>query len=282
MFAGEEVVVELDPVFKAVADPTRRALLDRLAATNGQTLAELCAGLDMARQSVSKHLAVLEDAGLVTTHKRGREKLHFLDAAPVHAIADRWLSQYDRRRAAALADLTTALEAPRMNTTLSADTTVATTEFVYTAWIRTTPEALWEALTTPEFTDRYWGVRLISDWTVGSTVTWNYAGVTMADDEQLVLECDRPRRLAYTWHTITDEFAAVIEADAEIVAALRAEPRSCAIFDIEQHGDQCKLVVTHANLEVGGQLFEGISGGWPSIVSSLKSLLETGEPLPSQ
>lgn len=272
--------MDLDPVFRAVADPTRRALLDRLAASNGQTLVELCAGLDMARQSVSKHLAVLEDAGLVTTERRGREKLHFLDAAPVHAIADRWLSQYDRRRAAALADLTTALEAPRMNTTTSTPASTADlTEFVYTAWIRTAPEPLWEALTTPEFTERYWGVRLTSDWTVGSTVTWEFAGVTMADEEQVVLASDPPRRLAYTWHTITDDFAAAIEADPASVAALRREPRSRVTFDIEQRGEQCRLVVTHADLEVGGQLLEGISGGWPEIVSSLKSLLETGEPL---
>lgn len=270
--------MDLDPVFRAVADPTRRALLDRLAASNGQTLGELCAGLDMARQSVSKHLAVLEEAGLVTTQRRGREKLHFLDAAPVHAIADRWLSQYDRRRAAALADLTTALEAPRMSTTA----TVPTTEFVYTAWIRTTPEELWQALTTPEFTERYWGVRLTSDWAVGSAVTWEFAGVTMADDDQVVLECDPPRRLAYTWHTITDDFAAAIQADDATVAALRAEPRSRVSFDIEQRGEQCRLVVTHGDLAVGGQLVEGISHGWPEIVSSLKSLLETGQPLPTQ
>src|ERR1700742_3401879 len=113
----------MDAVFKALADPTRRALLDRLRDRNGQTLGELCAGLDMARQSVSKHLAVLEAAGVVTTEWRGREKVHPLDAAPINAVADRWLSRYDRDRAEALADLKTALEAP-MN------------EFVHTTYIR--------------------------------------------------------------------------------------------------------------------------------------------------
>src|SRR6059036_1473962 len=150
---------DLDDVFRALADPSRRALLDSLNARNGQTLRELCSGLDMARQSVTKHLAVLEAAELVTTQRRGREKLHYLNAAPINDIADRWIGRY-RERARALADLKTALE----------DSTMPQTEFVYTTYIRTTPEKLWRALTDPEFTLQYWGVGLQSDWKVGSPV----------------------------------------------------------------------------------------------------------------
>src|SRR3984957_14621263 len=95
----------MDEVFKALADASRRRLLDSLNARNGQSLRELCAGLDMARQSVSKHLAVLEAANLVTTVWRGREKLHYLNAVPINAIADRWIRRYDRERVRALADL---------------------------------------------------------------------------------------------------------------------------------------------------------------------------------
>src|SRR4030095_12695666 len=102
----------MDEVFRALADPSRRLLLDSLNARNGQSLRELCAGLDMARQSVSKHLAVLAAADLVTTAWRGREKLHFLNAAPINAIAERWIDRYDRGRAEALDDLTRALETP--------------------------------------------------------------------------------------------------------------------------------------------------------------------------
>src|SRR6516225_791190 len=98
-------MASIDDVFKALADPTRRRLLDSLNARNGQTLQELCAGLDMARQSVSKHLAVLEQAALVTAVWRGREKLHYLNAAPINEIAQRWINQYDRARVEALADL---------------------------------------------------------------------------------------------------------------------------------------------------------------------------------
>ena len=132
----------MDDVFKALADPSRRMLLDSLNAHNGQTLRQLCAGLDMARQSVSKHLAVLEAAGLVTTARRGREKLHYLNAAPISDIAERWISRYDQPRVEALADLKKALE----------ETEVEAPSFVYTTYIRTTPEQLWQGLTDPALT----------------------------------------------------------------------------------------------------------------------------------
>ena len=262
-------MVGVDTVFKALADPTRRALLDRLEERNGQTLAELCDGLDMARQSVSKHLAVLEDAGVVTTTWRGREKLHFLDAAPINAIADRWLSRYDRRRAEAVADLKTFLEGSRMN------------EFVYTTYIKTTPEQLWQALTDPAFTGRYWGVELSSDWQVGSPVSWHFAGVTMSDDRGVVVESDPPKRLAYHWHPITPEFGKAIEISEEDVARLAAEPRSLVAFDLEQQGELVRLRVPHGGFADGSELLPGISEGWPAILASLKTLLETGEPLPA-
>jgi DNA-binding transcriptional ArsR family regulator len=102
---------QADAVFKALSDRSRRLLLDMLREHNGQTLTQLCAGLVMARQSVSKHLAVLESASLVTTVRRGREKLHYLNPAPINEIAERWISQYDEQRLRALADLKRALEA---------------------------------------------------------------------------------------------------------------------------------------------------------------------------
>jgi DNA-binding transcriptional ArsR family regulator len=144
----------VDDVFRALSDPSRRRLLDRLNQRNGQTLRELCAGLDMARQSVSKHLAILEDANLVTTVRRGREKLHYLNAAPISDIAERWINRYDQPRVNALSDLKKALE----------DTTMDKPEFVYTTYIRTTPEQLWRGLTDPAFTRRYWGAAFDSDW----------------------------------------------------------------------------------------------------------------------
>ncbi|TDD20086.1 metalloregulator ArsR/SmtB family transcription factor [Actinomadura sp. KC06] len=257
----------MDDVFKALADASRRRLLDSLNTRNGQTLRELCAGLDMARQSVSKHLAVLEDANLVTTMRRGREKLHYLNAAPINAIADRWMSRYDRERANALADLKTALEQDPMS------------EFVYTTYIRTTPERLWQALTDPAFTRRYWGVAFETDWTPGSTISWHEENATMADPEQVVLEADPPRRLAYTWHTFTPEWAKAVGVDEDTRAKLLAEPRSKVTFDIEPSGETVKLTVVH---EAGDALLDMCRHGWPHVLSGLKTLLETGEPLPAE
>jgi uncharacterized protein YndB with AHSA1/START domain/DNA-binding transcriptional ArsR family regulator len=261
----------MDEVFKALADASRRRLLDSLNARNGQSLRELCAGLDMARQSVSKHLAVLEAANLVTTVWRGREKLHYLNAVPINAIAERWINQYDRERARALADLKTALEQEPM-----------TTEFVYTTYISTTPEQLWQALTDPSFSRRYWGVAFESDWTAGSTMTLilDQGGVTIADPDQVVIESEPYRRLAYTWHTFTPGWAQAYGISDEHRAKVASEPRSKVTFEIEPVGQQVKLTVVHDGFEPGSAVLEGVREGWPAIMSSLKTLLETGAALP--
>src|SRR4051812_20054308 len=183
-----------DGVFRALADPSRRLLLDRLNERNGQTLRELCAVLDMARQSVSKHLDILEAANLVTTVRRGREKLHYLNAAPINEIGERWITYYQRERARALADLKRALE----------DNPVDRPSFVYTTYIRTTPERRWQALTDPAFTERYWGATFGTDWKAGSSMSWRHSGgLETADAEQVVLAAEPFRRLSYTWHTFT-------------------------------------------------------------------------------
>ena len=100
----------MDEVFKALADASRRALLDRLHARNGQTLTELCDGLAMTRQAVTKHLAILETANLVTTLRHGREKLHFLNPVPIHQIGERWIRKFERAKLTALSELTKRLE----------------------------------------------------------------------------------------------------------------------------------------------------------------------------
>ena len=261
----------MDEVFKALGDPSRRLLLDSLNERNGLTLRELCAGLDMARQSVSKHLAVLEAANLVTTVRRGREKLHFLNAAPINEITERWITHYDQARVHALADLKRALE----------DSPMDKPTFVYTTYIRTTPERLWQALTEPAFTERYWNITFDSDWQTGSPVTWHQRGVTIADPEQVVVEADPYRRLAYTWHSFTPELAAALDIADDRREQLAAERRSKATFDIEPlDHEQVRLTVVHDDLEPGGLLAGMISNGWPRVLANLKTLLETGEPLP--
>jgi uncharacterized protein YndB with AHSA1/START domain/DNA-binding transcriptional ArsR family regulator len=254
----------MDEVFKALSDDSRRKLLDRLNERNGQTLTELCACLDMARQSVSKHLAVLEAANLVAIVWRGREKLHYLNAEPINAIADRWISRYDRGRVAALADLKTALE----------QTSMTDNAFVYTTYINTGPQRLWQALTDPAFTSHYWQATFDTDWAVGSPMTWHNRGVTIADPEQVILESDPYRRLAYTWHTFTPEFAEAVGFDDEFFARLTKEPRSKVTFDIEETDDGVKLTVVHDGLQPGGAVLQSISGGWPIVLSRLKTMLE--------
>src|SRR3954466_2689526 len=263
----------LDEVFRALADPNRRRLLDTLNDRNGQTLRELCSGLDMARQSVSKHLAVLEAANLVTTVRRGREKLHYLNAAPINEIAERWITRYEQARVHALPDLKRALE----------DTAMDKPSFVYTTYIRTTPERLWQALTEPAFTERYWGMSFESDWKAGSTYTLRQFGLTIADREQVVLEADPYRRLSYTWHTFTPEWADALDFDDAARERLPPQGRSKVTFEIEPlDGEQVKLTVVHDDLEPDGLLITMISQGWPRVLANLKTLLETGEPLPDR
>ena len=265
---------EIDDVFRALADPGRRRLLDRLNARGGQTLRELCAGMDMARQSVSKHLAVLEAANLVSTVRRGREKLHYLNPAPIAQISQRWIKQYDRRRVSALSDLKRALE----------DTPMEKPSFVYTTYINTTPGQLWKALTDPAFTERYWGVAFETDWSTGSPVTLHQWGVTVADPEQVVLESDPYRRLSYAWHTVTPEWAGVLRErhgfSDDVLGKFADEPRSKVTFDIEDLGPMVKLTVVHDDFEPGSAMLEAISQGWPMILANLKTLLETGQTLP--
>ncbi|MFF5987012.1 ArsR/SmtB family transcription factor [Prauserella flavalba] len=260
----------MDEVFKALADPSRRLLLDSLNTRNGQTLRELCAGLEMARQSVSKHLAVLEAANLVTTVWRGREKCHYLNAEPINAIADRWINRFDRGRVQALADLKTALESEPMSKP----------EFVYTTYINTTPERLWQALTEPAFTRRYWGATFETDWQEGSPMTWEQNGWRSDDPAQVVLEAKPYERLSYTWHTFTPEFGKTFDMPEDKVAALAAERRSTVTFELEQQGPLVRLTVVHDGFDEGSTVLESISQGWPAIVASLKTLLETGEALP--
>jgi uncharacterized protein YndB with AHSA1/START domain len=138
-------------------------------------------------------------------------------------------------------------------------------EFVYTIYIETTPEKLWEALTSSEFSKRYWfGTELKSDWNVGSPFALVTDGKTTDTGE--ILEADRPRRLSYTFkHELFEE--------------MRNEPATKVVFTIEPHGKIVKLTVTHEGFAEGGKLLGAVSQGWPAILSGLKSLLETGHVL---
>jgi len=268
--------VTMDAAFRALADASRRRLLDRLNVRNGQTLRELSEGLGMSRQAVSKHLAVLEAAHLITVVRRGREKLHYLNPVPIQEVADRWIGRYERGRLAALSHLKQNLEGPAMSKP----------EFVYVTYIQTTPQRLYQALTDWEFIKSYMGgYGPESDWRVGSSVKWKTDPQGEFEElGQRVLEAEPGKRLSYTWHTIQPMHRDLFDSDEEFEAAL--EERSRVTFDIEPAAEPTmgtKLTITHDGFDSpDSKMLEGVSGGWVMILSALKTLLEGGKPVAEQ
>jgi uncharacterized protein YndB with AHSA1/START domain/DNA-binding transcriptional ArsR family regulator len=247
----------VEEVFRALGDPHRRLLLDRLFERDGQTLGELCALLgDMTRFGVMKHLRVLEEAGLVTTRKIGREKLHYLNPVPIRLIHDRWISKYAKPWVEALGDLKMDLEGE----------SVSGPKHVYEVYIRTTPEKLWQAITDPDFTRRYfYGTAVESSWQPGAPV------VHRGEDGSLVLEgkvleVDQPRRLVTTFVAVHDPEQA-------------KERPSRVTWEILPLGEVCKLTLTHDDFDGETATYKSVGPGWNPILSGLKTLLETGVPL---
>ncbi|WP_371674649.1 metalloregulator ArsR/SmtB family transcription factor [Streptomyces sp. NBC_00289] len=251
----------MDSAFKALADPTRRLLLDRLREHNGQTLRELCERLDMARQSATQHLDILQKANLVTVVRRGRERLHYLNPAPIHEIEERWISGFDRPRLQAISAIRNQAEEYAMT-----DTTASVPTYVYVTYIRASAEQVWRALTDADLTARYWGHANVSDWQPGSA--WEHRrvdGSGVIDVVGRVIETEPPTRLVITFDDVPDPESP-------------REP-SVVTFLVEPHHDIVRLTVTHEKLPNEAML-KGISNGWPAVLANLKSLLETGEVLP--
>jgi uncharacterized protein YndB with AHSA1/START domain len=240
----------MDDVFRALADPTRRSLLDELFKEDGQSLSALEGRLPMTRFGVMKHLKLLEEAGLVVTKRRGREKLHFLNSIPIRLVHDRWVSKYTEPWAATLSDLKHKLE----------DKTV---EKIFEIYIKTTPEHLWKAITDTDMRRKYnFGAVVTSDWTVGSQYRGLGGGTPIFEGKNL--EVDPPRRLVQSFSALWGE-------------DVKSEGTSRVIWEIEQVGDSCLLRVTHDQLREGAN--NQLYGGWPMVLSGIKTLLETGEIL---
>jgi uncharacterized protein YndB with AHSA1/START domain/DNA-binding transcriptional ArsR family regulator len=247
----------MDEVFKALADATRRRLLDRLHERGGQTLGELCEHIAMRRQSVTQHLAVLEAANLVSSVRRGREKLHYLNPVPLHEMQERWIDKFERPRLRTLSALKRQAE----------EAMTDKPAFVYVTYIKSTPEAVWDALTDPGLTAAYWGHSNVSDWEPGSR--WEHVrtdGSGIADVVGTVVESERPTRLVTTWAPPEDE---------------GKDKYTRVTFDIQQHADIVKLTITHEDLPDEAAR-AGAANGWSAVLSNLKSLLETGSPLPQE
>jgi uncharacterized protein YndB with AHSA1/START domain/DNA-binding transcriptional ArsR family regulator len=241
----------MDEVFKALADPTRRELLDELFRADGQTLSALDERFPMTRFGVMKHLRQLEEAGLVVTRRRGREKLHFLNPVPIRLIHDRWVSKYAEPWVTGLSGLKRELE--------------SSMEKVFEIYIRTTPERLWNAITDPQIRAKYnFGAGVTSDWTPGSNYTMEVKARGLVLGEGTNVEVDPPKRLVQTMTALWGE-------------DVKAEGTSRVTWDIEPVGDSCRLCVTHDQLREGAN--DQLYGGWPMILSGLKTWLETGELL---
>ncbi|WP_245580165.1 ArsR/SmtB family transcription factor [Arthrobacter castelli] len=250
----------MELVFKALADPTRRLLLDRLREQNGQTLRELCERLDMARQSATQHLDILKQANLVSVVRRGRERLHYLNPGPIHEIEERWISGFDMPRLQTIS----AIKHQAEEYAMSNQQTVPS--YVYVTYIRASAEQVWQALTDADLTARYWGHANISDWQPGST--WEHRrvdGSGVIDVTGQVVEAEPPTRLVITFDDAPDPESP-------------REP-SVVTFLVEPHQDIIRLTVTHENLPTQ-EMLNGISDGWPAVLANLKSLLETGQVLP--
>ena len=244
----------MGPVFRALADPNRRVLLDRLFERDGQPLGELCAALpEMTRFGVMKHLGVLETGGLVSTRRQGREKLHYLNPVPIRLVHDRWTGKFAASVVGSMTAMKRHLEA-----------SMDTVDHVYSVYIKAPPERVWRAIVDGDETVHYYyGTRVASTWDVGAPIIYTYDdGSTAADGS--VVEIDPGRRVVMSFHPRWDP---EIEAEGPVRMTWSVEPG--------EDGGPTRLTVTSA-LIPGSHTEDEFSDGIVYIVSGLKTTLETG------
>jgi DNA-binding transcriptional ArsR family regulator/uncharacterized protein YndB with AHSA1/START domain len=262
-----------EPVFRALADPTRRAILDRLFDRDGQSLGEIEAAFGISRFGVMKHLRVLEDAGLVTTHRVGRSKLHYLNPVPIRELHDRWIHKFAAAASAALLGLKADVEKGAAMT--GTDTTAAREKVdppaqkpshVFAIFIRADRQQIWDALTSSDYTLKYYYASTVeSEWRPGAPLLYRIQGEPAIVGE--VIESSPPERLVSTFDARWDD-------------EVRADPPSRITWTLEEAGPGVsKLTVVHDGFDSETATFVQIAGGMPYILSGLKTLLETGEPL---
>lgn len=258
-------------MFKALSDEHRRVLLDRLFERDGQALTELEAALpSMTRFGVMKHLRVLEGAGLVTTRRVGRQKLHYLNPVPIRLVLDRWISKYAAPWVETMTGIKHALEDDM--------TTQTAPKHVFEIYVKTTPQKLWDAITSREMTREVFGLDVESDWQPGSKYRYSFLSafsmgemnVQAGDSAHFgtILEAEPPRRLVQTF-----------ESDFPEEMGGGPDQATKVTWEIEQMGDVCKLTLLHEGWKDESMAFQSSRTGWAQILSSLKSLLETGSVL---
>jgi len=248
----------MEAIFKALADDSRRMVLDALFEEDGQTLQALCRNVEFSRQGLSKHLRILEDAGLMITEFQGREKKHYLNPVPIHEITERWIAKYSSEQLTAIWTLKQALEGDNMNKN----------DFAYETYINASKDRVWDALTNAEFTSQYFfATKVESSWEAGAPVSYRYATGDGVAVEGEVIEVNPPDKLIISWHVLYDDDA-------------RKEDPSRVTFSLDEIGGQTKLRIVHDQFPEDTVVLPEISNGWPWVLASMKSLLETGEALP--
>lgn len=256
----------MEPIFKALSSPARRLLLDSLFEDDGQTLGDLANRLEMTRFGAMKHLAVLEDATLVVTRRSGREKLHYLNPVPIRELSDRWIAKYAEPWLSALTSLKQELESNMTIATAEANGVPEGDRHLYQIFIRATPEQVWAGITDGALTKRYFHDTTIeSTWQPGADVVYRNPDGSIAVEGE-VLEATPHTRLAYTWHVLYNPAAA-------------AEAPSRVTWELEPMGETTKLTMVHDRFPEASVVSPEVGPGWHPLLSSLKSLLETGEPL---
>lgn len=264
-------MIDDDLVFKALADPTRRDLLDRLFARDGQTLSELEAAATMTRFGVMKHLRVLEDAGLIVIRRSGREKLHFLNPVPVRLIYERWIDKYTERPAAALTELKAILEDKMSETTIK----------VFEIYIKAPVQTVWDAITTPEWTARY-GYKALSEYdlrpggafVVRANEQMRSMGLAEIIIDGEVIEAEPPHKLVQTYRFLFTEQNKA-EGFSRITWEVAPTPAGFTRLTVTHDLTGAPIAAGMVTSKFSGQG----GGGWNWILSDLKSLLETGANL---
>jgi uncharacterized protein YndB with AHSA1/START domain/DNA-binding transcriptional ArsR family regulator len=248
-------------IFKALADPSRRKLLDLLNASDGRTLNDLCAPLDMSRFGVMKHLNILEKAGLITTKKVGREKLHYLNAVPIRQIYERWVSKYSEPWVIGLTSLQNELEG---------EANMDKPKNINRIAIKAKPEQVWQALTDPNKTSKFWfNCAIRSTWEIDAPFElWNGK---KKEAEGIILDIDPPNKLVLSWR-----FISFPGTESDTPSRITWEINTHAEF----HG-VTQVTVVHDEFEQARNTATILENGLPIVLSGMKTLLETGDTLSS-
>lgn len=257
-----------EDVIAALGDPSRRALLDSLRQRDGQTVGELGTALPhLGRHAVLKHVAVLERCGLVVTHKTGRQRHCYLNPVPVVALARRWLDEYQTGWGLALDDLRRHAERPHDRHPEEKPMGSTAPRHVSRVVIAAPAERVWQALTDPEQSATwYYGTGFHSDLRPGSRYEYRFPDGRVAI-EGVVERVEPPRLLVATF-------------SAQWSEAVAAEPASRVTWEITTEGGLSTVTVVHEDVPAGSATLAEVTGGWPYLLSNLKTFVETGAPMP--